>query len=70
MPSSQVKSGSIFDNILITDDLEAAKKFAEDTWSKGKDAEKAMFDKVHRGQKRRENSGRSSWTRAGKRCGT
>ncbi|KAG2448547.1 hypothetical protein HYH02_006438 [Chlamydomonas schloesseri] len=42
----QVKSGSIFDNIMVTDDLEAAKKFAEDTWAKGKDAEKAMFDKI------------------------
>ncbi|KAG2444888.1 hypothetical protein HXX76_001625 [Chlamydomonas incerta] len=42
----QVKAGSIFDNILVTDDLEAAKKFAEDTWGKHKDGEKAMFDKI------------------------
>ncbi|CAA6673062.1 unnamed protein product [Spirodela intermedia] len=33
----QVKSGTIFDNILITDDPEYAVKFAEDTWGKHKD---------------------------------
>lgn len=42
----QVKAGSIFDNIIVTDNLEEAKKFAEDTWGKTKDAEKAAFDKV------------------------
>jgi len=40
----QVKSGTIFDNILITDDIEYAKKFAEDTWGKMKDSEKEKFD--------------------------
>jgi hypothetical protein len=39
----QVKAGSIFDNIMVTDDFAAAKKFAEDTWGKTKDAEKAMM---------------------------
>jgi hypothetical protein len=42
----QVKSGTIFDNIIVTDSLEEAKKFAEDTWGKTKDGEKEMFDKV------------------------
>eukprot|EP00877_Chromochloris_zofingiensis_P002101 jgi/Chrzof1/11892/Cz06g13230.t1 len=42
----QVKSGSIFDNILVTDDFATAKKFAEDTWGKTKDAEKEAFDKI------------------------
>ena len=42
----QVKSGSIFDNIFVSDDLTAALKFAEDTWGKTKDGEKAMFDKI------------------------
>ena len=32
----QVKAGTIFDNILVTDDVEYAKKFAEDTWGKNK----------------------------------
>eukprot|EP00244_Chara_vulgaris_P007710 TRINITY_DN287_c0_g1_i1.p1 TRINITY_DN287_c0_g1~~TRINITY_DN287_c0_g1_i1.p1 ORF type:complete len:435 (-),score=139.64 TRINITY_DN287_c0_g1_i1:584-1888(-) len=40
----QVKSGTIFDNILVTDDADYAKKFAEDTWGKNKDGEKKMFD--------------------------
>lgn len=42
----QVKSGSIFDNIIVTDDLEAAKSFAEETWGSIKDAEKKMFDEI------------------------
>lgn len=28
----QVKSGTIFDNVLITDDPDYAKKYAEDIW--------------------------------------
>ncbi|GIL65945.1 hypothetical protein Vafri_19575 [Volvox africanus] len=42
----QVKSGSIFDNIIVTDDFETAKAFAEETWQKNKDAEKELFDKI------------------------
>jgi len=42
----QVKAGSIFDNILVTDDVEYAKTFAEDTWRKTKDAEKEAFDEL------------------------
>merc|ERR1712046_224624 len=38
----QVKAGSIFDNILVTDDAGYAKKFAEDTWGASKDGEKEM----------------------------
>lgn len=33
----QVKAGSIFDNILITDEIEYAKEAAEETWGKNKD---------------------------------
>ncbi|OEL33898.1 Calreticulin, partial [Dichanthelium oligosanthes] len=44
----QVKSGTLFDNILITDDPEYAKKFAEETWGKNKDAEKAAFDEAEK----------------------
>lgn len=36
----QVKAGSIFDNILITDDAEEASAHAEATWGATKDAEK------------------------------
>jgi len=42
----QVKAGTIFDNILITDSVSDAEKFANDTWKKSADAEKKMFDKV------------------------
>lgn len=33
----QVKSGTLFDNVLITDDPEYAKQLAEETWAKQKD---------------------------------
>ena len=33
----QVKSGTLFSNVLITDDAEYAKQLAEDTWGKHKD---------------------------------
>lgn len=32
----QVKAGTIFDNIIVTDSLEEAKKFADSTWGKNK----------------------------------
>merc|ERR1711962_1112255 len=40
----QVKSGTIFDNFLITDDVAHAKAVAEATWAVTKDAEKKMKD--------------------------
>ncbi|PPD83374.1 hypothetical protein GOBAR_DD19698 [Gossypium barbadense] len=36
----QVKSGTMFDNILVADDVEYAKKLAEETWGKQKDESK------------------------------
>jgi hypothetical protein len=33
----QVKSGTLFDNIIITDDPALAKTFAEETWGKHKE---------------------------------
>lgn len=33
----QVKSGTLFDNVLITDDPEYAKQVAEETWGKNKE---------------------------------
>nr|AFQ98394.1 calreticulin [Rhipicephalus microplus] len=41
----QVKSGTIFDNILITDDEEYARVHGEETWAALKDEEKKMKDK-------------------------
>eukprot|EP00249_Psilotum_nudum_P013705 c24465_g1_i5 orf=250-1374(+) len=40
----QVKAGSLFDNVLVCDDPEYAKKFADETWGKNKEAEKNAFD--------------------------
>ena len=40
----QVKSGTIFDNILITDDESFAEEVGAETWGKTKDGEKKMKD--------------------------
>lgn len=41
--SSQVKSGTLFDNILVSNDPEYAKKLAEETWGKNKDVGSKKF---------------------------
>merc|ERR1712188_139077 len=40
----QVKSGTIFDNILVCDDKEYAIEFAKTTWGAMKDVEKQLYD--------------------------
>lgn len=50
----QVKAGSIFDNIIVTDDPAEAKAFAEATWGASKDAEKAMFDAAEAAKREQE----------------
>lgn len=40
----QVKSGTIFDEILLTDSIEEANKFAEETWAAKKDKENEAHD--------------------------
>ncbi|KAI3838429.1 hypothetical protein MKX03_013193 [Papaver bracteatum] len=40
----QVKSGTMFDNVLVCYDPDYAKKLAEETWGKQKEGEKAAFD--------------------------
>jgi calreticulin len=42
----QVTSGTIFDDILITDSIEEAEAFAKETFFAKKDGEKAMYDKI------------------------
>lgn len=42
----QVKSGTIFDDIIVTDSLEEAQKFAEETFFSKKDGEKKMQDEA------------------------
>uniref|UniRef100_A0A6N2KRR9 Calreticulin n=1 Tax=Salix viminalis TaxID=40686 RepID=A0A6N2KRR9_SALVM len=44
----QVKSGTLFDNVLVSDDPEYAKQMAEETWGKQKDAEKAAFEEAEK----------------------
>ncbi|CAI5517260.1 unnamed protein product [Closterium sp. Naga37s-1] len=50
----QVKAGSIFDNILVTDDAEYARKFAEDTWGAMKAEEKKMHDEAEKSKEEEE----------------
>merc|ERR1740121_1944366 len=52
----QVKSGTVFDDILVTDSLEEAQKFAGETFFKKKDGEKDMFDAAEK--KREEEAAR------------
>jgi len=40
----QVKSGTIFDNIILTNSVAEAESFMDETYTKNKDAEKASFD--------------------------
>ena len=42
-----MKSGTIFDNILVTDDLAEAEKEAKELFEKTKEGEKKMKDKVN-----------------------
>merc|ERR1711862_715043 len=44
----QVKTGTLFDDIIITDSLEEAQKFAEETFFKKKEGEKKMYDKIQK----------------------
>ena len=41
-----MKSGTIFDNILVTDDIAEAEKEAKELFEKTKEGEKKMKDKV------------------------
>jgi calreticulin len=47
----QVKSGTVFDNIIISDSIEEVNAFVADTWGKTKDGEKAAFDKAEAAKK-------------------
>lgn len=42
----KVKAGTIFDNILVTDDVDYAAKVGKDTWGATKEPEKAAKAKV------------------------
>jgi len=53
----QVKAGTIFDNVLVTDDVAEAKKWAEKTL-KQREGEKSMFDKQEEERKKKEEDER------------
>jgi len=54
----QVKAGSVFDNIILTDSLEEAQEFMKETYTKNKDAEKKMFDKAEEDRRAKEEEER------------
>merc|ERR1712178_82636 len=54
----QVKSGTIFDNLLITDDVEYAKTHGEKTWKAQKDGEKKMKEKADEEKRKKEEEDR------------
>jgi len=56
----QVKSGTIFDNIIITNSVKEAESFLADTYSKNKDAEKISFDTAEKKRTDAEEATRKS----------
>jgi len=56
----QVKSGTIFDNIIITNSVKEAESFLADTYSKNKDAEKISFDAAEKKRTDAEEATRKS----------
>merc|ERR1711906_66820 len=54
----QVESGTVFDDILVTDSLEEAQKFAEETFFKKKDGETDMFDAAEKKRREEEDKAR------------
>ena len=52
----QVKAGTIFDNILVTDDPVYASKYAQETWGAMKDGEKAMMEEEEQRRQKAEVS--------------
>merc|ERR1712224_1076325 len=55
----QVKSGTIFDNILITDDVDYAKAHGDKTWKAQKDGEKAMKEKADEEKRKKDEEERA-----------
>jgi calreticulin len=54
----QVKSGTIFDNILLTDDEKYAEEFGTETWGATKDAEKKMKERIDEEDRKKEEDKR------------
>jgi calreticulin len=56
----QVKSGTIFDNLLITDDVAYATEHAEKTWKAQKDGEKAAKEKADEEKRKKDEEERKA----------
>jgi len=54
----QVKNGTIFDNIIVTDSIAEAEKLMEDTYGKTKDAEKNAFEESEKKKRDEEEADR------------
>merc|ERR1719240_2396010 len=54
----QVKAGTIFDNIIVTDSVEEAEEFMKETWEASKDAEKKMYDEKEEEKRKKEEEER------------
>jgi len=51
----QVKSGTIFDNIIVTDNVAEAEAFAKETFEATKDGEKKMKDKIDEEERKKQD---------------
>merc|ERR1711959_601781 len=56
----QVKSGTILDNIIITDSVDEAKAHADKTWKANKDGEKAMKEKADEEKRKKDEADRKA----------
>lgn len=56
----QVKSGTIFDDIIVTDSIDEANAFAEETWGKRKGPEKEKFDAAEADRRAAETAAREA----------
>jgi len=54
----QVKAGSIFDNIIVTDEVSEAETFLAETYSKNIEAEKKMYDEQEKKKREEEEAAR------------
>jgi len=55
----QVKAGTIFDNIIVTDSVAEAEALMEATWGKTHEAEKEMLEKQEKAQREKEDAERA-----------
>jgi len=65
----QVKSGSIFDNIILTDSVKEAEDFLASTYGKNKDAEKSMQESQEKKKREDEEAERKKNEEASKATG-